>query len=88
MYNPLTQNIKVRFLVWYFDPRIIPGTSHKLRSFLAGPYGVIKLIAPALVEINPEYYSGEERLISLDVLKLYHGEDVIHQNPEDVDLDR
>ena len=32
MYKPLTQNIQVGGLVWYFDPRIIPGTSHKLRS--------------------------------------------------------
>ena len=35
-YKPLTQNIQARCLVWYLDPRIIPGTSHKLRSFWAG----------------------------------------------------
>ena len=29
MYKPLTQNIRVGCLVWYFDPRVIPGTSHK-----------------------------------------------------------
>ena len=34
------------------------------------------------------YYPGEERLVSLDMLKLYQGEDVIQQNPEDIDLDR
>ena len=34
-----------------FDPRIIPGISHKLRFFLAEPYRVMKLIAPALAEI-------------------------------------
>ena len=83
MYKPLPQNIRAGCLVWYFDPRIIPGTSHKLRSFWAGPYRVMKLIAPALAEIQPVYYSGEERLVSLDVLKLYQGEDVICQNPED-----
>ena len=37
MYKPLTQNIRAGCLVWYFDPRIIPGTSHKLRSFWAEP---------------------------------------------------
>ena len=37
MYKPLTQNIRARCLVWYFNPRIIPRTSHKL--------------TPALVEI-------------------------------------
>ena len=29
-----------------------PGTSHKLRSFWAGPYHVTKLIALALAEIK------------------------------------
>ena len=38
--------------------------------------------------IAPVYYPREERLVSLDVLKLYHGEDVIPQNPEDVDQDQ
>ena len=82
MYKPLTQNIQAGYLVWYFDPRIIPGTSHKLRSFWAGPYLVMKLIAPTLAEIKPVYYPGEERLVSLDVLKLYCGEDVVCQNPK------
>ena len=47
----------------------------------------MKRIAPALVEMKRVYYPGEERLVSLDVLKLYCGEDVICQNPEDVDPD-
>ena len=70
MYKPLTQNIRVGCLVWYFDPRIIPGISHKLISFWAGPYRVSKLIAPSLAEIKPDFYPGEEKLVSLDVLKL------------------
>ena len=44
MYKPLTQNIRVGCLVWYFDSRIIPATSHKLRSLWAGPYRVDKLM--------------------------------------------
>ena len=47
----------------------------------------MKLIAPALAEIKQVYYPGEERLVSLDVLKLCRGEDVIHQNPKDMDPD-
>ena len=86
--QPLTQNIRVGGLVWYFDPRIIPGTSHKLRSFWAEPYRVTKQIAPALAEIIPVSYPGQERLVSLDVLKLYRGEEVIRQNPEDIDRDQ
>ena len=87
MYKPLNQNIRVGCLVWYFDPRLIPVTSHKLRSFWAGPYHVSKLIAPSLEEIKPVYYPREEKLVSLDVLKLYRGEDVVQQEPADVDPD-
>ena len=48
----------------------------------------MKLIAPALAELKPVYYPREERLMSLDVFKLYRGEDVICQNPEDIDPDQ
>ena len=48
----------------------------------------MKLIALALAEITPVYYPREERLVSLDVFNLCRGEDVIHQNPEDVDPDQ
>ena len=40
-----------------------------------------------MAEIKPEYYPGEEKLVSLDVLKLYRGEDVVRQEPGDVDPD-
>ena len=88
MYKPLTQNIRVGCLVGYFDSRIIPATSHKLRSLWAGPYRVDKLAAPSLAEIKPVYYPGEMKLVSLDTLKLYRGEDVVRQNPEDLNPDR
>ena len=51
-------------------------------------YRVSKLIAPSLAEIKPVYYPEEEKLVSLDVLKLYPGEDVVRQEPTDVDPDR
>ena len=70
MYKPLTQNIRAGCLARYFDPRIILGTSHKLRSFWAGLYQVSRLIAPTLAEIKPVYSPGEEKLVSLEVLKL------------------
>ena len=47
-----------------------------------------KLIAPSLAEIRPVFYPGEVKLVSLDVLKLYRGEDVVRQNPDDVDSDK
>ena len=87
MYKPLTQNIRVGCLVWYFDSRIIPATSHKLRSLWAGPYRVEKLLAFSLAEIKPVYYPEKIKLVSLDVLKLYRGEDVVRQNPEYLDPD-
>ena len=67
IYKPLAQNIWVRCLVLYFGPRIIPGTSHKLGSFWAGPYQVIKIIAPTLAKIKLVYHLGEEKLVSLEV---------------------
>ena len=59
-----------------------------MRLFWAGPYPVSKLFAPSLVEIKPVYYPREEKLVSLDVLKLYRGEDVVRQEPADVGPDR
>ena len=49
---------------------------------------MIKIIAPALAEIKSVYYPGEEKLVSLDMLKLYWGEDIVRQNLEDLDLDQ
>ena len=80
MYKPLAQNIQTECLVWYFDPSVVPGTSHKLRSFCARPYPVTKLIAPALADLKPMYYPGEDRLVSLNVLKLYLGDYVVRQS--------
>ena len=77
MYKPLTQNIQARCLVWYSNLRIIFRTSHMLRRFWAGPYPVMKMIAPALGETKPVYFPGEEKLVSLDVLNLYRGEDIV-----------
>ena len=51
------------------------------------PYHVSMLIALSLAEIKPVYYPGEEKLVSLDMLKLYRGEDVVRQEPADVDPD-
>ena len=48
----------------------------------------MKMINLALAEIKPAYYPGEEKLVSLDMLKLYQGEDVFWQNLEDLDPDR
>ena len=48
----------------------------------------MKLIVLALEEIKPVYYPGEERLVILDILKLYRGEEMICQNPEDIDQDQ
>ena len=62
MYKPMMQNNQASCLVWYFDSRVIPGLSHKLRSFWARLYQVMKLTAPALVEIKLVYNPGEERL--------------------------
>ena len=56
--KPLTQHVKEGSLVWHFDPRIIAGTSHKLRSFWVGPYRVSRIIALSLAEIKHMYVGG------------------------------
>ena len=48
----------------------------------------MKIIALALAEIKPVYYPVEEKLVSPDLLKLYRGEDLVKQNPEDLDPNR
>ena len=48
----------------------------------------MKIIAPALAEIKPVYYPREEKLVSLDMLKLYQEEDIFWQNSEDLNLDQ
>ena len=73
LYKPLTQHIKEGSLVWHFDPRIIAGTSHKLRSFWVGPYWVSRVITPSLAEIKHMYYPEKEKIVSLDILKLFRG---------------
>ena len=45
------------------------------------------MIAPSLAEIKPVYFPRKEKLVSLDVLKLYRGEYVVRQEPKDVDPD-
>ena len=62
LYKPLTQHFKEGSLVWHFDPRIIAGTSHKLRSFWVGTYRVSRIIAPSLVEIKHMYYPEKEKI--------------------------
>ena len=39
-------------------------TSHKMNAFWVGPYQVLRLLTPV-------YYPGEEKLVSLEMLKLY-----------------
>ena len=82
MYQPLKDGIKVGDKVWYFNPRVVPGTVHKLRNFWLGPYRVHRLIGAALAEIKHLYQDQGTRTVSLDVLKLHHGEDVQLEYPD------
>jgi len=69
--------------VWCFDPKIIPGSCDKLRSYWAGPYQIVRLIAPALAEIMAVYEKGKTRLVSLDILKEFRGENGVYGYPSD-----
>ena len=48
----------------------------------------MKIIALTLAEIKSGYYPGKEKLVSLDMLKLYRGEDIVGHTQEDLNLDR
>ena len=49
---------------WVFDPKIIPGSCDKLRSYWAGPYKIIKKLSPALAEVIEMYERGKPRPIN------------------------
>jgi hypothetical protein len=69
--------------VWIFDPRIIPGSCDKLRSYWAVPYKIIRLLAPALAEVIAVFEQGKLRMVSVDTLKEYRGENNVNGFPSD-----
>ena len=69
--------------VWIFDPRIIPGSCDKLRSYWAGPYKIIRLLAPALAEVIAVFEQGKPQVVSVDILKEYLRENNVHGLPSD-----
>ena len=85
MYKLLTQNIRVGCLVWYFDPRVVPRTRHYFEIILGRTNSGDDVDNSSL---GGDQVSGRRKVGEpIDVLKLYQGEDVIHQNPEDMDPD-
>ena len=67
--------------IWIFDPKIIPGSCDKLKSYWAGPYKIVSLMAPALAEVIAVYEHGKPRVVSLDILKEFRGENNVHRLP-------
>ena len=57
-YKPIVNQFNIGQWVWIFDPRIIPGSCDKLRSYWAGPYKIIRLMAPALAEVIAVFEQG------------------------------
>ena len=54
-YKPILNQFNVGQWVWNFDPKIIPGSCDKLRSYWEGPYKIVRLLAPALAEVMAIY---------------------------------
>ena len=54
-YKHILNQFNIGQWVWIFDPKIIPGSSDKLRSYWAGPYKIVRLMAPALAEVIAVY---------------------------------
>jgi len=50
-YKPIVNQFNIGQWVWIFDPRIIPGSCDKLRSYWAGPCKIIRFMAPGLAEV-------------------------------------
>ena len=82
-YTPLLNRFEVGQWVWLFDPKIIPGSCDKLRSYWAGPYKIVRKIAPALAEVIAIYENGKTRIVNIDMLKEFWGENNNHGYPSD-----
>ena len=82
-YKPIVNQFNIGQWVWIFDPRIIPGSCDKLRSYLAGPYKIIRLMAPALEKVIAVFEQGKPRIVSLHILKEFRGENSVHGLPSD-----
>ena len=61
--------------------RSIPGSCDKLRSYWAGPYKIVRLMAPALAEVIAVNEQGKPRIVSLYILKEFRGENNVHGLP-------
>ena len=81
--KPLTQNILARCLVWYFDPRIIPGTSHKLRSFWVRTIPGDEADSSGLGGDQTGVLSQRRMTSESRRTETILGKDVICQNPEE-----
>ena len=77
-YTPLLNSFEVGQWVWLFDPKIIPGSCDKLRSYWVGPYKIVRKIAPALVDVIAIYKNGKTRIVNIDALKEFRGENNNH----------
>ena len=82
-YKPILNQFNIGQFVWIFDPKIIPGSCDKLRSYWAGPYKIVRLMAPALAKVIAVYEHGKPRVVSLDILKEFRGENNVHGLPSD-----
>ena len=82
-YKPILNQFNEGQWVWIFDPKVIPGSCDKLRSYLAGPYKIVRLLALAHAEVMAVYKQGKPRIVSLDILKEFRGENNVHGLPSD-----
>ena len=87
--HPDLQTFNLEYPSWLssvvFWPKNHPWNQSQVEIVLGGTVPSDEADCSSLGEIKPVYYSREEKLLSLDVLKLYRGEDMICQNPEDIE---
>ena len=73
-YKPILNQFNIGRWIWIFDPRIIPGSCDKLRSYWAEPYKIVRFMAPALAEVIAVYEQGKPRIVNLDILQEFRVE--------------
>ena len=73
-YKPLMSKFEIREF-------IIKESFDKLRSCWAGLYKIIRKTFPALVEVMEIFENGKSRLVSIDILKEFRGDNNTHGFP-------
>ena len=87
-YHEAKKDLEEGCKVWLYTPRTHLGESRKLSRFWTGPWTILKKLNELMFKIQPDeswaYHRGPEE-VSIDRLRPYMLENVIHHPPEEGD---